>query len=80
MRRAPTRDRTADLARIIRHVLKAEAASPLDRAIRAAVAAETGYVADVDGRAGALARRLNALLGSREAAALGDAQGETVRE
>jgi hypothetical protein len=53
-------DRTAQLARMIRHSLKAGAAStPLDRAIRSAVGSED------DGRVAALAERLNDLLGQR---------------
>jgi hypothetical protein len=65
----PTRDRTADLARIVRHALKAGAAtSPLDRAIRSAagmVGPLTQSSLDVDDRAQVLARRMNTLLAGR---------------
>ena len=55
-----TDDRTAQLARMIRHSLKAGAAStPLDRAIRSAAGP------DGEGRVAALAERLNDLLGRR---------------
>src|SRR5262245_58737925 len=82
--RADLRDRTADLARIVRHALKAgAAASPLDRAIRAAAAtavSDSTAGADVDSRADALARRLNVLLARRETPALADPHRETVRD
>jgi hypothetical protein len=65
------RDRTADLARIIRHSLKSGAAStPLDRAIRSAARVtdpEPLASADADDRARFLARRLNVLLARRSA-------------
>src|SRR5256885_1470219 len=60
-----TPDRTADLARIVRHALKAgAAATPLDRLIRSAARSAGG---DADGRALHVARRMNALLARRAA-------------
>jgi hypothetical protein len=67
---AAPQDRTSDLARIIRHALKAGAgASPLDRAIRSAVAADGPRPGgdDVELRADFLARRLNAVLAEQDA-------------
>jgi hypothetical protein len=72
---AATCDRTADLARIIRHALKAGAnASPLDRAIRSAVGSSSEAGGDMEFRTGLLVRRLNARLAEREVA-----HRETVR-
>ena len=67
-------DRTADLARIIRHALKAGAnAGPLDRAIRSAVGPPSEDGEESEFRADFLARRLNAVLAER------DVHRETVR-
>jgi hypothetical protein len=77
-----TADRTSDLMRIVRHALKAPAAtSPLDRAIRSAAhVSPTGGLAsvDADGRARLLARRMNTLL-TRRALPAADLHRETVR-
>ncbi len=80
---ALTPDRTAALARIVRHALKAgAAATPLDRALLSAARA-VGPVGrasvDADGRALLVARRLNALLARRAAPAAADPHRETVR-
>ena len=83
-----TPDRTAQLLRIVRHALKATAAtSPLDRALRsAACVAEFGALAsaDADDRARTLAPRINTLLARRGVLAVADplagcAGRETVR-
>jgi hypothetical protein len=79
----PTRDRTADLARIVRHALKfGTAASPLDRAIRAA-AQMVGPIPDatveVEGRAQMLAGRLNTLMARRVTTPPANPHRETVR-
>jgi hypothetical protein len=77
----PTRDRTADLARIVRHALKSSAASPLDQAIRSAarmVGSMPQATVDVDDRALLLARRMNVLLNRRAASPTADPHRETV--
>ena len=83
-----TGSRTADLTRIVRHALKAAAASgPLDRAIRRAAQtagplSEAG--ADVDDRARLLALQIDALLTRRTAAPqagqTAELRGETVQD
>ncbi|HEX4588392.1 MAG TPA: hypothetical protein VH120_00565 [Gemmataceae bacterium] len=76
----PNRDRTDQLARLVRHALKDGASSsPLDRAIRSAARA-TGPAGDVDleSRADFLARRLNALLAGRTTSRHADPHRETV--
>jgi hypothetical protein len=80
----PARDRTRDLARIMRHALKAGAAAgPLDRAIRSAARTVAPYSDaddDVDGRALVLARRMNAVMARQTMAdSPGDPHRETVR-
>jgi hypothetical protein len=77
-----TQNRTADLLRIVRHALKASAAtSPLDRAIRSAaqVTGAGGLAsADADSRARILADRINTLLALR-GASTANRHRETVR-
>ena len=79
----PSRDRTADLARIVRHALMASAATgPLDRAIRSAAQADDSPAdesGDVDGRAFRLARRIDAAL-ARRPGALADPHRETLHD
>jgi hypothetical protein len=75
-------DRTADLARILRHALRAGAdATPLDRAIRAAAQRTAAAQAseDEDGRVRLLARQMNVLLARRADARPADPHRETVR-
>jgi hypothetical protein len=80
----PTRDRTRDLARIMRHALMAgDASGPLDRAIRSAartLAPLSDADDDVEGRALVLARRMNAVMARQTMAdSPGDPHRETVR-
>lgn len=76
------RDRTADIARVIRHALKAgTATTPLDRAIRSAaqVSGPTALASeDADNRARFLARRLNVLLDRRSQTPHADPHLDTV--
>jgi hypothetical protein len=77
-------ERTADLTRIIRHVLRnPDSNSPLSRAIRSAFAATTPPAAataseDVQSRIEQVALRMDRLLSQRAIA--GAAQRETVRD
>jgi hypothetical protein len=71
----PAADRTADLARIIRHALRHQAsASPLDRALRTAVQrSDPGVLArpseDEEARVRQVARQMSVLLSQRAAPA-----------
>ncbi|HEY1376505.1 MAG TPA: hypothetical protein VGF55_06905 [Gemmataceae bacterium] len=76
-----TPDRTAALARVVRHALRAGAAdTPLDRLIRSAARSAGGpAVTDVDARALLVARRMNAVLARRAGPPPVDPHRETVR-
>jgi hypothetical protein len=81
----PAADRTADLARIVRHALRHRAsASPLDRALRSAVqrtdpAVSARMSEDEDLRVRQVARQMNALLAQRAVSPPAGPHRETVR-